>query len=265
MSTKSRPLTIVITGASRGLGAGMARTFLERGHKVAACSRSPPPENLSASCDNDGKLYYQSNVDVCSPDAVEQFLENTSKALGPPDVWINNAGILNPIKPIRDTNIADFKKNIEVNLMGTFHGTKAFINYCRSRASDGSPAAVPSTLVNISSGAAVKGYPGWGAYCSSKGAVDRLTECALAEEQSDESSNLCFRAYSIAPGVIDTDMQTEIRNTSKSDFPMVEKFLEIKANDSFNTAPYVAIEIEKLILLDGPQTLPVVQRLPSEK
>ena len=126
--------------------------------------------------------------------------------------------------------------------------------------------------MNISSGAAVKGYPGWGAYCSSKAAVDRLTECALAEESQqdnddddDNNSKLCFRAYSIAPGVIDTDMQATIRKTNKSDFPMVDKFLEIKANDSFNTPTYIAIKIEELALLEGPQTLPVVQRLPSEK
>jgi len=260
----SKSLTIVITGASRGLGAGMARTYLERGHKVAACSRSPPPKDLENSADTEGRLYYQSNVDVCNPDAVKDFLENTAKKLGPNiDVWINNAGILDPIKPIRDTNFEDFEKNIQINLIGTFHATKAYINYSRSR--DEETGGTSSTLVNISSGAAVKGYAGWGAYCSSKGAVDRLTECALAEEQSDESTKLCFRAYSIAPGVIDTEMQEKIRNTTKSDFPMVDKFHEIKANDSFNTPPYIAIEIEKLALLDGPQTLPVVQRLASEK
>lgn len=259
---RSKSLTIVITGASRGLGAGMARTYLERGHKVAACSRSPPPADLDNSPDKEGQLYYQSNVDVCDPDAVKDFLKKTAEKLGPIDVWINNAGILDPIKPIRDTNFADFEKNVQVNLMGTFHATKEFINYSRSRAG-GKP--VTSTLVNISSGAAVKGYAGWGAYCSSKGAVDRLTECALVEEESDANSKLCFRAYSIAPGIIDTEMQAKIRQTPKSDFPMVDKFLEIKANDFFNTPPYIAIEIEKLLLLEGPQTHPVVQRIASEK
>jgi len=243
----------------------MTRTYLERGHKVAACSRSPPAADLdSSSADKGGRLYYQSNVDVCDPQAVQGFLENAAKNLGSDiDVWINNAGILGPIKPIRDTNFADFEKNIEINLMGVFHGTKAYINHCRSRAN---VAAEPSTLVNISSGAAVKGYAGWGAYCSSKGGVDRLTESALMEEQDDSTnSKLCFRAYSIAPGVIDTDMQTMIRSTDKKDFPMVDKFHEIKTNDSFNTPPYIAIEIEKLALLEGPQTLPVVQRIASEK
>jgi len=264
----SRSLTIVITGASRGLGAGLARTYLERGHKVAACSRSPPPDDLldDTVSAKEGRLYYQSNVDVSDPQAVQLFLENTTQKLGPEiDVWINNAGILDPIKPIRNTNFVDFEQNIQVNLMGTFHATKAYINYARSRAG-GVATTTPSTLVNISSGAAVQGYAGWGAYCCSKSAVDRLTECALAEEQDDaKASQLCFRAYSIAPGVIDTAMQAKIRNATKSDFPLVDKFHEIKANDSFNTPPYVAIEIEKLVLLEGPQSLPVVQRLPSEK
>lgn len=242
----------------------MARTYLQRGHKIAACSRSHPPEDLDDSSSGwGGQLYYQSNVDVCDPQAIKSFLENTTKKLGPGiDVWINNAGILNPIKPIRDTNFADFEKNIQINLMGTFHATKAFINYCRSRSDDGTG---EFTLVNISSGAATKGYAGWGAYCSSKGAVDRLTECALAEEQDETNSSICFRAYSIAPGVIDTDMQATIRSTDRSDFPMVETFHKIKESNSFNTPPYVAIEIERLFLIEGPQTLPVVQRLPSEK
>ena len=242
----------------------MARTYLERGHKVAACSRSPPPQDLENSADKEDRLYYQSNVDVCDPDAINDFLEKTAKKLGPNiDVWINNAGVLGPMKPIRETNFEDFEKNIQINLMGVFHATKAYINYCRSRPDE--TGGTSSTLVNISSGAAVKGYAGWGAYCSSKGAVDRLTECALAEEEADESSKLLFRAYSIAPGVIDTAMQEMIRSTSKQDFPMVEKFHEIKANGAFNTPPYIAIQIEKLALLDGPQTLPVVQRLSSEK
>jgi len=252
----------------------MARTYLERGHKVAACSRSPPPKDLDDTVSDaaqEGRLYYQSNVDVCDPQAVQLFLENTAQKLGPAiDVWINNAGILDPIKPIRNTNFVEFEKNIHINLMGTFHATKAYINYSRARAraagGDGATTTPPSaTLVNISSGAAVQGYAGWGAYCCSKGAVDRLTECAFAEEQADDSSTLCFRAYSIAPGVIDTEMQAKIRSAAKSDFPMVDKFHEIKAKDAFNTPPYIAIAIERLALLAGPQDLAVVQRLPSEK
>ena len=120
-----------------------------------------------------------------------------------------------------------------------------------------------ATLVNVSSGASSNGYAGWGAYCSSKGGVDRLTECAFLEESGEEGYN--FRAYSIAPGVVDTDMQAAIRSSSREDFPMLDKFLEIKAGNSFNTPRYVADCFLRLALQEGPQTSPVTQRLPNEK
>jgi benzil reductase ((S)-benzoin forming) len=239
--SSARSLVIVITGGSRGLGAGMAETYLAKGHKLGLCARSS-----SASFDTSTyaeKVLYQS-VDVCNPEAIQSFLDDVVAKFGSIDLWINNAGVIGPIQPIRNTNYEEFNTNIQINLGGVFHGTNA-------------------TLINISSGAAVKGYAGWGAYCSSKGAVDRLTECAFIEEEEGGPANL--RAYSIAPGVIDTDMQAMIRSTSKEDFPMVDKFLEMKATDSFNTSPFVAQKIEELALLKGPQRLPVIQRLPNQK
>ena len=135
---------------------------------------------------------------------------------------------------------------------GVFNGTKSFIEHIRNRDGVG-------TLVNISSGAALKGYASWGAYCASKAAVDRLTECALLEET--ESG---LRAYSLAPGVIDTDMQTTIRSATVEQFPMVQKFLDLKAREAFNTPPYIAQKLLDLAKQTGPQTTPVVQRLPEE-
>lgn len=256
MSSKS--LTIVITGASRGLGAGMARFYLDRGHKLGLCSRSVPPPALAA-IDNPN-LYYQSNVNVSDPEAIEDFTNQVLQRFGPNiDLWINNAGILGPIQPIRKYQPQDFEANLQINLMGVFHGTQAYIRHLYQRDNKNSTSA---TLVNISSGAAVKGYAGWSAYCASKAGVDRLTECVLLEEQSQLSF---FRAYSIAPGIVDTDMQAQIRSTSKENFPMLDKFLDVKEKNAFNTPPYVASKIEELALLEGAQSLPVVQRLPSEK
>eukprot|EP00980_Cylindrotheca_fusiformis_P030005 scaffold24174_cov117-Cylindrotheca_fusiformis.AAC.6 len=255
MSSSSRSLVIVITGASKGLGAGIAETYLQKGHKVGLCARSSKPSfEVTDSAD---RCLYQA-VDVCNPEAVQSFLDSVVAKFGSIDLWINNAGIIGPIQSIRNTNYEDFDKNIQINLGGVFHGTKAFINHFRSQTT-----LKEATLVNISSGAAVKGYAGWGAYCSSKGAVDRLTECAFMEEKESAPGN--FRAYAIAPGVIDTDMQSIIRSSSKEDFPMIDKFLEMKESDSFNTPPFVAENIEKMALEEGPQTRSVVQRLPNEK
>jgi benzil reductase ((S)-benzoin forming) len=139
-----------------------------------------------------------------------------------------------------------------INVSGVFNGTKSFIQHVRGREGLG-------TLINISSGAALKGYASWGAYCASKAAVDRLTECALLEEA--ESG---LRAYSLAPGVIDTDMQVAIRAASKQQFPMVQKFIDLKAQEAFNTPAYVAQKILELALQPGSQSMPVVQRLAEE-
>jgi benzil reductase ((S)-benzoin forming) len=247
---------VVITGASRGLGKGIAETYLQKGHKLGLCARSIDVSFENSNSDN---VLYRT-VDVCNPTDLESFLQAVVAKFGSIDVWINNAGILAPIKPIRNTNFEEFEKNIQINLYGVFHGTKAFINHVRSTSRSDEKDA---TLVNISSGASTNGYPGWGAYCSSKGGVDRLTECAFLEEKDSTGCN--FRAYSIAPGVIDTDMQSMIRSTPKDDFPLLDKFLEIKANDSFNTSPFVANCIEQLALEEGPQKRPVAQRLPNEK
>ena len=248
-----RPLVIVITGASRGLGAGMAKAFKKKGYKLGLCSRSASVSYDIAS-DN---IHYQP-VDVCNAEALQDFLDAVVAKFGDIDMWINNAGILGPIQPIRNTNFADYNKNIQINLGGVFHGSKAYIQHVRSSQMK------DATLINISSGAAVAGYAGWGAYCSSKGAVDRLTECAFLEEK-EATGKPNFRAYSIAPGVIDTDMQAMIRSTPKEHFPMLEKFQELKRNETFNSPEYVSAKIEELALLKGPQTLPVVQRIPNEK
>ena len=89
---------------------------------------------------------------------------------------------------------------------------------------------------NISSGAARNGYSGWSAYCATKAAVDLMTESVQIEEEEHG----LLRAYSVAPGVIDTDMQAVIRECRIEDFPMVEKFRDLKARDAFNTPEFVA-------------------------
>lgn len=241
----SKPLTIVITGASRGLGAGMAQWFFQAGHRLGLCARSAPVLESS-------ERVVAQNLDVRQAQAVQSFTDDVVGALGPIDLWIGNAGVLEPMRQLREVSLEEFEASMGVNVSGVFNGTKSFIQHVRGREGLG-------TLINISSGAALKGYASWGAYCASKAAVDRLTECALLEEA--ESG---LRAYSLAPGVIDTDMQVAIRAASKQQFPMVQKFIDLKAQEAFNTPAYVAQKILELALQPGPQSMPVVQRLAEE-
>ena len=234
----------VITGASRGIGLGLAEVFASKGMKLGLCARS--------ACGVTGAEQVTERIDVTEPGALTGFCDQVAAAFGPIDLWINNAGVLEPIAPLRDISSADFSHHMDINLMGVFEGTQAYIRHVRGRAGGG-------VLVNMSSGAAQKGYAGWSAYCAGKGALDRLTECVALEE-----ADCGLRAHAVAPGVVDTHMQELIRNCDVDRFPMVERFRKMKANQRFNSTRWVADHILELAFgPDGPGQ-PVVIRLPNE-
>jgi len=217
----------VITGASRGLGVGMARFFLDQGMRVAVCARTPPPFDDSERC-------LTSTADVADPKSVSAFCTQAFERFGDIDLWINNAGLLAPIGPMRDFDPSDFTKHIAVNVIGTFLGSQAFVRHLHDRKGTG-------VLINISSGAAQNAYAGWSAYCAGKAAVDRMSESIALEEAAHG-----VRVHAVAPGIIDTDMQRMIRQCPPEQFPMVKKFQDLKASDSFNTPAFVAEAILRL-------------------
>jgi NAD(P)-dependent dehydrogenase (short-subunit alcohol dehydrogenase family) len=238
--------TAVITGGSRGIGAGVAKECLERGMNVAVCARSAPPLDSSSSV-------LSMAADVSDEAAVQRFADKSIERFGKIDLWINNAGLLEPVAPLRNCSSEDVQHHINVNIMGVFHGTKVFINHVRDREGEG-------VLINISSGASTSAYSGWGAYCAGKAAVDMLTEVAQIEE---EESGL--RAYSVAPGIIDTDMQELIRSKSADDFPLVEKFHELKRDDAFSSLDFVAKSLLRLAFDPEHRPSAVCSRLPIGK
>jgi NAD(P)-dependent dehydrogenase (short-subunit alcohol dehydrogenase family) len=235
----------VVTGASRGLGAGMARELHRRGLGLALCARSEPVLAGEA-----GVL--AERLDVSDEAAVERFCARTAERLGPIDLWINNAGVLDPIAPLRDVEAAAFWRHQEVNLLGVFLGTRSYVRHVRARAGGG-------VLVNVSSGAARRAYFGWSAYCAAKAAVDRLTECVALEE-----AEAGLRAHAVAPGVIDTDMQTRIRASREEDFAEVERFRELARTGHYNSPAFVAREILALAFDPARRSDDVLVRLTDE-
>ena len=238
--------TAVITGASRGLGAGLALDFAGRGLQLALCARSRP---VLPSGDD----VISAQLDVRDEKAVDDFTKRVEKRFGTIDLWINNAGVLEPVKSLRDVSLDDFREHIDINLVGVFLCTRAYVRHLHRRRTAG-------VLINISSGAAWSGYAGWSAYCAGKSAVDRLTECVALEEEARG-----LRAYAVAPGVIDTDMQNRIRDCTPEDFPEVERFREMKRNEGFNTPGFVAEHLLAIAFDAAKRPEEVVVRLPDEK
>ncbi|KAF3904270.1 C-factor [Arthrobotrys entomopaga] len=167
--------SVVITGASKGIGAATALSFAKAGcSKIALCARSPltslthsillaakeaghPPPNIITAV-----------VDVTSQSDVESFANRVSTAFNTVDILINNAGYLEEWHILGETEPEEWWKTWEVNMKGTYLVTKFFL-----------PLLLPSpqkTIINISSNGAHAGSPGASAYQISKMAVCRLTE-----------------------------------------------------------------------------------------
>jgi NAD(P)-dependent dehydrogenase (short-subunit alcohol dehydrogenase family) len=244
----------VVTGASRGLGAGLATSLAEAGFALGVCARNRPDLPASAP---DG---IAAPVDVRDADAVAAFAEAVTSEVGPIELWINNAGVLDPIGPLRDAAVDALTTHVGVNLLGVLWGSRVFAGLVHDR-------DAPGTLVNITSGAARSVYAGWAAYCATKAAVDQLTRVVAAEEAAHG-----LAAFAVAPGVVDTDMQALIRSTPADRFPSVARFHDLKSTDAFNSPGWVGACILELHLAARsgglpdwvPNADPVVVRVPSE-
>ena len=237
--------TAVITGASRGLGAGLARDFARRGMRLGLCATSAPVLP-------DGPDVVAAELDVRDASAVEEFCRAVAERLGPIDLWINNAGVLEPIGPLVAAPVSEWSRHIEINLLGVAWGSAAF---CRHRRQVGPG----GTLVNVSSGAGRRGYFGWSAYCAGKAAVDRMSECLALEEKAAGT-----RILAVAPGIVETRMQEQIRASSADDFPEVERFRRIKEDDRFSSPEWVAARLLELVFDPERATGEVLVGLPLE-
>lgn len=234
---------IVITGASSGLGAGMASWFLDNGARVGLCARHKPKL--------EGENVVSASADVRDLDALRFFARDVSAALGPIDLWINNAAVLDPIAPQRALRSSDLIDHLEVNVGGVLNGTKAFIEQLEA---DGHRGA----LVNITSGLAKRGRGGVSAYSAAKAGVDRLTEISAIEE-----GELLTMALAVSPGVIETPMQQELRRQDPDVLPDVEMFREMKESGAMNSPSWVASHIAEWVFGDETPEQAIV-RVPQE-
>jgi benzil reductase ((S)-benzoin forming) len=218
METRDR--TCVVTGASRGLGAGIARELARLGMRLGLCSRGapelPPSERVVAE-----------RVDVTDEAALRAFAGRVVARFGRIDLWINNAGVTGPLGPLRKAAGDDIALTIAVNVGGVVNGTRAYLDVLRGE---------PGVLVNMSSGVARSAVAGLAMYSATKAAVERLSEAVQLEEPG-------LRVYSISPGLIETDMQEKIRAMGEADVPMSGWFREVKRREAFSTPEFVARQI----------------------
>ncbi|KJA30205.1 hypothetical protein HYPSUDRAFT_126617 [Hypholoma sublateritium FD-334 SS-4] len=189
---------VVITGASKGIGLAVTRYLLHRFNaNVIAISRSRTPELQELS--SDALHIIECDVSVVISNTLCSYLTSHYQGI---DGLILNAGTLDPLCRIADqTPLDSWRKHFDVNFFSLITAVKASLPYLHKSALGG-------RIVFVSSGAAVKGMPGWGPYNAGKAAMNSLCR-TLAEEEPDVTS------VAVRPGMVDTNMQATLRVTGQ--------------------------------------------------
>lgn len=197
--------TVFITGASRGIGEAAARKAAGYGANVVLAARgSADIERIAAEI---GDKALAITCDVSDYDSVKEAINKTVERFGRLDVVVNNAGVIDPIAMIEDTQPDAWGKVMDINIKGVYHCMHAAFPALLKAANDNTNSG-RSVIVNISSGAAHGALEGWAHYSASKAAVASLTRSA-----NREWSEKGISVIGLSPGTVATDMMRAIKKS----------------------------------------------------
>ncbi|TVQ14261.1 MAG: (S)-benzoin forming benzil reductase [Bacteroidetes bacterium] len=232
---------IIITGHSKGLGAGIALEMIDENHHIHGIARTDNTDiQKLAAAKGCGFNFYP--CDLGHTDQISAIMQlvfaNITRTDNIEGIYlINNAGMIHPIGPVPTLENADIDLHLRVNLLAPMLIIKDFITHSSS-------IKATKRVINISSGAATSPYHGWSSYCTSKAGLDMFTRCC-ATEQEGEKYPIEFMA--VAPGIIDTDMQTTIRGTTDEQFIHRKKFVELKETGQLVSPALAGKKLKELL------------------
>lgn len=227
---------VILTGASRGLGRAMAEQLLAPGRCLLTISRRPDAA-LAALAAGRGADLEQWALDLAhgvgAAARLEAWLRARDGANCTGATLINNACLLGPVGPLQQADADAVAATFRVGLESPALLAAAFL-----RATEGWSAA--RRVLNISSGAGRRTLPGWAIYCAVKAGLDHLSR-TMAEDEARRPNGA--RIVSLAPGVIDTDMQAQVRAADAAGFPALPQFLEMKAQGQLASSAEAAARV----------------------
>ena len=222
----------LLTGASRGLGRAVAEQLLARGHHVLALSRQPADLAVPP-----GARLTPWAVDLADAEPVAQRLTQWLATQDPSTLrsatLINNAGVVSQLAPLSDVTADDLVNALRVGLEAPTLLTAAFL-----RATAGW--TVPRKVVLVSSGLGRRAMAGSASYCAAKAGLDHLARAVALEEAAKLHG---ARIVSLAPGVIDTDMQVQLRSADAALFPEREAFIGLKTGGRLDSPAAAAAKL----------------------
>jgi benzil reductase ((S)-benzoin forming) len=215
-----RHLTI-LTGASRGMGLAMAQQLLAAGHDLLCIARHTS-DTLAAHAKQAGRQCEQWPHDLARADGaatrLDTWLQGRDRRGLASVTLINNAGLIPRIAPLDDIPVDQLKDAMRVDLEAPLLLTSAFLRATAAW-------TMPRKVLNISSGLGRRAMAAQAAYCAAKAGMDHFTRCVALEQAALPHG---ARIVSLAPGVIDTDMQVQLRGADAALFPDRGNFVGLK-------------------------------------
>ncbi|MBY4899377.1 SDR family oxidoreductase [Cupriavidus sp. AU9028] len=233
-ASTASPHLIIVTGASRGLGAALVRALLVPGNQLVCVARSRNAE-LEQEAAASGVPIAWHLQDLSQPSPAASWLGSVLDAIDTQPASVTlllNAGVIEPISPIAQLQEATLVPHLMTNLVSPMTMTAAFLTHSERF-------GCPRKVLAISSGAARRPVEGWSAYCAGKAGLDMFVRSVNAE-YAQAPAERSVRAVALAPGVVDTGMQATIR---QAEFAQVDRFRALKENDQLTSPDDAARKI----------------------
>ena len=214
---------IYITGSSSGLGKALAELLLEdnNNHVVGIARRE--------TIQHERYIHYALDLKEVINENIFQKLTYTCKKV----VLINNAGAVGPITRVGSQSYEEVADNYTLNVTAPSLLCNQFVQAYQND-------KVQKIIINVSSGAGKHPIEAWSTYCASKAALDMFTQVLKAEHPD-------FKVFAVAPGIVDTPMQDNIRNANEQHFPHLDRFQSYKADGDLASAREIALKYLKII------------------
>jgi len=220
----------IIAGCGEGLGKALGEKVLEEGFSVSGLSRKQSIIH---------PRYKHTNADLSIPGNLAGLLEEPcSSAKGQQGItFVYNAGVVRPIGRMGTLSSAELISAYQVNLVSASVLANEFLRLVK-------PQGRPMHIVFVGSGAAFHPTIGWSSYCSGKAGLAMLA--SVIREENPEMST-----FLVDPGLIDTEMQADLRKEAKDSFPQVDKFIGFQKDGKLNSPEVVAAKLAYLIKNPG--------------
>lgn len=230
----------VVTGSSRGLGESIIKLLMEQEVHVIGIARNSNVQLKKRAAEL--SISYEEDVcDLTNPSQIEQVFTSVSNKVFSKETeavyLINNAAMVDPIDISGNHSIGQLTNHVHVNLLAPMITTNLFLEKAMQE-------DIPVIITNVTSGAANRAVYGWSNYCSTKAGLDRFTETVATEQNDLDTKN---KVILFNPGIMDTEMQGEIRSSNKDSFKDVDTFIQYKNENNLRDTDEVANVLVRIL------------------